>query len=117
MNFGMLHLILLNFGGRVELKLNSKLPVFDAEDLKCLDWKYFQVINVNECDVTIMSRNTEHFWYLHNSEYPEKGTGIISHKHRASNTYHHHGRANTLWQAVRSIRRHDIFQLNGRKSD
>lgn len=58
--------------------------MFDASDLKCLDPKYFLIINVNEYDVTVMSRNTGHYWYLHNPEYPEKGTVVIFHKHRAS---------------------------------
>lgn len=86
--------------------------MFSNDELKRLDPKYFQIINVNEYDVTIMSRNTGHYWYLHNSEYPEKGTVIIFHKHRAGHPYHHHGRANTLRQAVRSIQGHDKWQMN-----
>ncbi len=45
----------------------------------------------------------------------EMGTVIIFHKHKASHPYHQHGRANTLRQAVRSIRGHDRWQKNGRK--
>ena len=89
--------------------------MFDASDFKCLDPKYFLIISVNEYDVTVMSRNTGHYWYLYNPEYPAKGTVIIFHKHRASHPYHHHGRANTLRQAVWSIRGHDKWQMNGRK--
>lgn len=89
--------------------------MFNKKDFQCLDTNYFQIINVNKYDVTIMSKNTGHYWYLHNPEYPEKGTVIIFHKHRFSHPYHHHGRANTLWQAVQSIRAHDKFQLNGRQ--
>lgn len=85
------------------------MPMFDANNFKCLDPKYFLIINVNEYDVTVMSRNTGHYWYLHNSEYPEKGTVIIFHKHRASNTYHY-GKANTLRLAVRSSR----YMISGR---
>ena len=92
--------------------------MFDANDFKCLDGQYFQIINVNEYDVTVMSRNTGHYWYLHNPEYPEKGTVIIFHSHRADRKgqvrYHLHGRANTLRQAVRSIRGHDRWQMAGR---
>lgn len=58
-----------------------------------------------------MSRNTGHYWYLYNPEYPEKGTVVIFHKHRASHPYHYHGQAHTLRQAVRSIRVHDKYQL------
>lgn len=77
--------------------------MFSNEDLKCLDPKYFSIITTDAYDVTIMSRNTGHYWYLHNPEYPEQGTVIIFHKHKASHPYHQHGRANTLRQAVRSV--------------
>ncbi|MBR5177715.1 MAG: hypothetical protein IKW90_02795 [Lachnospiraceae bacterium] len=92
--------------------------MFDANDLMCLDTKYFQIINVNEYDVTVMSRNTGHYWYLHNPEYPKRGTVIIFHSHHADRTgrvrYHLHGKANTLRQAVKSIRGHDRWQMAGR---
>ena len=55
--------------------------MFNTEDSKCLDSKYFNIIAVDDYDVTIMSRNTGHYWYLHNPEYPEEGTVIIFHKH------------------------------------
>ena len=92
-----------------------RLPMFSNEDLKCLDPEYFSIITTDAYDVTIMSRNTGHYWYLHNLEYPEHGTVIIFHKHRASHPYHQHGRANPLRQAVRSIQGHDRWQMNGRK--
>ena len=92
--------------------------MFDADDLKCLDPKYFNIIATDAYDVTIMSRNTGHYWYLHNPEYPEKGTVIIFHSHHADRSgrvrYHMHGRANTLRQAVLSIRGHDRWQMSGR---
>ena len=53
--------------------------MFSNEDLKCLDPEYFSIITTDAYDVTIMSRNTGHYWYLHNSEYPEQGTVIIFH--------------------------------------
>lgn len=93
--------------------------MFDARDYECLDPNYFQIINVNEYDLTVKSRNTGHYWYLHNPEYPERGTVIIFHSHHADRTgrirYHLHGRANTLRQAVRSIRGHDRWHMNGRR--
>lgn len=93
--------------------------MFSAEELNSLDRNYFNVIAVNEYDVTIMSRNTGHYWYLHNPEYPDAGTVIIFHSHHADKKgqvrYHLHGRANTLRQAVRSIRGHDRWQMNGWK--
>ena len=61
--------------------------MFSNEDLKCLDPEYFSIITTDAYDVTIMSRNTGHYWYLHNPEYPERGTVIIFHKHKASHPY------------------------------
>ena len=61
--------------------------MFSAEDLKVLDPKYFSIITVSDYDVTIMSRNTGHIWYIHNPEYPGEGTCIIFHKHKASHPY------------------------------
>ena len=89
--------------------------MFSNEDLKCLNSKYFSIIIADVYDVTIMSRNTGHYRYLHNPEYPDKGTVIIFHKHKASHPYHEHGRANTLPQAVQGIRKYDKWQMNGRK--
>ena len=89
--------------------------MFNTEDLKCLDPKYFCIIAVDDYDVTIMSRITGHYWYLHDPEYPREGTVIIFHKHKASHPYHQHGRANTLRQAVRGIKSHDKWQMGGRK--
>lgn len=92
--------------------------MFSNNDLKCLDPEYFNIITTDAYDVTIMSRNTGHYWYLHNPEYPEQGMVIIFHSHHADSSgrvkYHLHGRANTLRQAVRSIRGHDRWQMNGR---
>lgn len=87
--------------------------MFRTEDLKCVDSDYFNIIAVDDYDVTIMSRNTGHYWYLHNPEY--QGKMIIFHKHKFSHLYHQHGRANTLRQAVRGIKSHDKWQMGGRK--
>ena len=67
--------------------------MFSNEELKSLDRKYFAIIAADEYDVTVMSLNTGHYWYIHNPEYPGKGSCIIFHKHKASHPYHQHGRA------------------------
>ena len=54
--------------------------MFSNEDLKCLDPAYFSIITTDAYDVTIMSRK-------HNPEYPDQGTVIIFHKHKASHPY------------------------------
>lgn len=89
--------------------------MFDTRQFEKINPQYFNIIMLSEHDVTVQSRNTGHYWYLHNTDYPKQGNCVIFHKHKASHPYHLHGRAGTLPQAVRSIKKHDKWQMNGRK--
>lgn len=44
--------------------------MFDEKQLAQLDSVYFNIITLDDRDVTIQSRNTGHYWYLHCTEYP-----------------------------------------------
>lgn len=90
--------------------------MFHERDMGVLDKSYFNIVLTGEYDVTVQSKNTGHFWYIHNLEFPEEDACIIFHKHRASHPYHWHGKARNLRQAVRKIKRHDVFQMNGRRN-
>lgn len=90
--------------------------MFHERDMGVLDKSYFNIVLTGEYDVTVQSKNTGHFWYIHNLEFPEEDACIIFHKHRASHPYHRHGKAKNLRQAVRKIKRHDVFQMNGRRN-
>lgn len=85
--------------------------MFNQEHLSQIDKKYFNVIMLDGKDVTIQSRNTGHYWYLHCTEYPQDESLVLFHKHRFQHPYHQHGRANTLKQAVKSIQGHDKWQM------
>ncbi len=89
--------------------------MFSAEELESLDWKYFEVLRADEVDITLISKNTRHIWLIHNAGYPYEGSSVIFHAHSPALPYHQHGRANTLRQALKGIKRHDKWQLNGRK--
>lgn len=91
--------------------------MFDTESLAKLDADYFNVIVADGRDVTIQSKNTGHYWYLHCTEYPTEEACVIFHKHSYSCPYHQHGRARTLQQALRNIKRHDAWQLRGRPGE
>ena len=95
--------------------LERRMRMFDEISLKKIDAKYFNIILLDNKDITLQSRNTGHYWYLHCTEYPEEQSLIIFHKHFFRCPYHQHGKANTLNQAVRSIKEHDKFQLEVRK--
>jgi hypothetical protein len=88
--------------------------MFDEKQLSQLDSVYFNIITLDDRDVTIQGRNTGHYWYLHCIEYPTEGAYTIFHKHRFSHPYHQHGKAKTLRQGVKSIQGHDVWQINGR---
>lgn len=89
--------------------------MFQTESIQKLDPAYFNIILADDRDVTIQSRNTGHYWYLHCAGYPTEQALVIFHKHRFQHPYHQHGRANTLRQAVKNIQSHDKWQMNGRK--
>lgn len=89
--------------------------MFDTRQFEKINPQYFNIIMLSEHDVTVQSRNTGHYWYLHNTDYPSEGNCVIFHKHKASHPYHLHGRAGTLTQAVSGIKKHDKWQMRGRK--
>lgn len=95
--------------------MEKRLPMYSVKELNSLDRTYFEIIRADEADVTLISKNTRHIWYIHNAGYPTEGLSIIFHAHSPALPLHHHGKANTLRQAIRSIKSHDKWQMNGRK--
>ena len=88
--------------------------MFSAEQLSGIDGKYFNIICADGLDVTIQSRNTGHWWYLHCTDYPIEENCVIFHKYKVSHSYHLHGKAGSLSQAIKSIKKHDIKMLTSR---
>lgn len=88
--------------------------MFTEKDFSVLDSEYLDIISLDPYDVIVISKNTRHVWYIHNPEYPRFGSCVIFHKHKVSHPYHQHGRSNSLRQAVKGIRKHDQWQINGR---
>lgn len=89
--------------------------MFSAEELAALDRSYFSVLCADAYDVTIVSKNTGHVWQLHNVELLGGEITVVFHKHHVSNQFHTHSRSRTLGKAIRDIKSHDQFQLNGRR--
>lgn len=85
--------------------------MFSSEQLEKLDSKYFNVILVSDYDITIQSRNTGHWWYLHCTDYPNEGNLLLYHKHEYRHPYHQHSRERSLRRAVRNIKSHDKWLL------
>lgn len=89
--------------------------MFTTEELQSIDRKYFTVVVADAYDVTLISNNTLHVWYIHNVELADRNLCLVYHKHHISHPYHSHSRCGTLRRAIRDIKSHDQFQLNGRK--
>ena len=89
--------------------------MYTQEELAAIDRSYFAVIVADEYDVTLMSLNTRHMWQLHNVELPDGAVTVVFHKHHASDPYHAHSKSRSLNRAIRDIKSHDQFQLNGRR--
>lgn len=56
--------------------------MFSEKHLQEIDPSYFNVLVQDAYDVTIQSRNTGHYWYLHCCEFPTEENCIIFHKHQ-----------------------------------
>ncbi len=89
--------------------------MFTTEELQAIDRKYFTVIVADADDVTLISNNTKHVWYIRNVELKDQNLCLVYHKHKISHPYHSHSRCGTFRRAIRDIKSHDQFQLNGRK--
>lgn len=77
--------------------------MFTDEELQNLDPKYSNIILCDGLDVTIQSRNTGHWWYLHCTGATGENALIVFHRHKGTHPYHQHGRAQSLRQAVKGI--------------
>ncbi len=55
--------------------------MFEQKSLNKIDGDYFNIIIADSQDVTIQSRNTGHYWYLHCAGYPtEEALDILQRK-------------------------------------
>ncbi len=58
--------------------------MFTTEELQSIDRKYFMVIVADAYDVTLISNNTRHVWYIHNVELKDRNLCMVYHKHKIS---------------------------------
>lgn len=89
--------------------------MFKTNEINSIPASYFNIISTSAFVVTLQSKNTKHFWYITHEEYSTHKTCKIYHRHNAYDPYHAHGHSTDLSTAIRNIKSHDKFQLNGRK--
>lgn len=58
------------------------MTLFTTEELQSIDRKYFTVIVADAYDVTLISNNTRHVWYIHNVELKDRNLCMVYHKHK-----------------------------------
>lgn len=56
--------------------------MFNAENLAKIDRNNFNILVLNDMDISVQSKNTGHYWYLHCAGYPTEEALVIFHKHK-----------------------------------
>lgn len=84
-------------------------------EFKSVDTQYFNVLQMGCFGIYVQSKNTKHFWAIQVEEYPTFRHFKIYNKHNSSDKYHRHRDARNLSVAIKQIKNHDAFQLDGRK--
>lgn len=86
------------------------------EKYKAISRSYYDIIRVTDNYIEIKSKNTKHMWIISKPmPYIDTKPIIIYHKHsQAVPYYHKHGFAYNIYQAVNSIKSHDMYVLSGR---
>ncbi len=88
--------------------------MFTEKERALLTSPYFRLIRQTDDFYEIQSRCTRHCWIVQKLSYDRYPVRIY-HKHTKGTPYYHrHGHANTVLSAVRQIKSHDVWQLNGR---
>lgn len=90
--------------------------MFTAKERTLLTSPYFRLIRQTDDFFEIQSRCTKHCWIVQKLSYDRYPVRIY-HKHTKGTAYYHrHGHAGTVSSAVRQIKSHDVWQLNGRRA-
>lgn len=89
--------------------------MFTSKDIQSIDKKYFTILSSSAFCITLQSNKTKHCWHIVQQSYPHFTSCQIYHTQKESTPYHLHGHAANLYLALKKIRQHDSFQLNGRK--
>ena len=95
--------------------------MFSRNDIASIDRTYFSVLGSSPFTITLRSNNTQHEWHLMVQQVRVEARVInsikIYHRHDRTVGFHEHGHARTLPEAIKMIRDHDVFQLNGRNKE
>lgn len=90
--------------------------MFTSKEHALLTSPYFKFIRQTDDFYEIQSRCTRHCWIIQKPYTYDQHPIRIYHKHTKGTPYYHrHGNAHSVCSAIRQIKNHDIYQLNGRR--
>ena len=91
--------------------------MFTQKEHSLLTAPYFKLIRQTDDFYEIQSRCTGHCWIIQKPYVFERYPVRIYRKHTKGTPYYHrHGHANNIGSAIRQIKSHDAYQLNGRRT-
>lgn len=90
--------------------------MFTQKEHLLLTSPYFKLIRQTDDFYEIQSRCTGHCWIIQKPSSYDQHPIRIYHKHtKGTPFYHRHGHSYSVRSAIRQIRNHDAYQLNGRR--
>ena len=91
--------------------------MFTKEDFSDIDTVYFSVKSFTGYHIILKSKNTGHIWDIYYRPFPGGHSLVIHHKHKEKDPFHQqpYFHPRTLEEAQDMIKKHDTWQLKGRK--
>ena len=90
---------------------------FNKRDMELISKEYFEIIKMAPCYIELMSKCTGHCWIVHKMGYSDKFPYWLYHKYRREDLcYHLQRKKGSIKATIEEIRRHDLYQSQGRKN-
>lgn len=89
---------------------------FSRKEVSLISQEYFEILKIATCYIEIKSKNTGHCWRICKPGRHSAYSIEIYHKHsHETPVYHLHRRKSTMWGTIEEIKKHDQYQMGGRK--
>lgn len=93
--------------------------MYSSKDFLLVDHNYFEIILLTNNHIQLKSKNTGHYWDIEcQNPFYNVCSLVVHHKHKINQEFHIQKQAHprTILDAQRLIKEHDMWHLNGRKS-
>ncbi len=88
--------------------------MFTTKDFIGIPKDYFIILGKSPYTVTLQSKCTKHCWHLISQDYDRFNSVNILHTHKYGTSFHDHGHARSVKDAISKIKDHDKFQQTKR---